>query len=42
MMKMLLALDDQMKKEEDEKYIALSNSIESMQKQTDEEIFPKK
>ena len=32
-------LDDQMKKEEDEEDIALANFIESLQKQTDEEIF---
>ena len=42
MMKMLLNLDDQMKKEEDEEDIALANFIESLQKQTDEETFPKK
>ena len=38
MMKMLLTLDDQMKMED----IALANLIESFQKQTDEENFPKK
>ena len=36
-MKVLLILDDQMKKEEDEKDTALANFIESLQKQTDEE-----
>ena len=41
-MKMLLTLNDQMKKEEDEEEIALANFIESLQKQTDKENFLKK
>ena len=42
MMKMLLTLDNQGVQEEDEEDIALANFIENLQKQTDEEIFPKK
>ena len=42
MMKMLLALNYQMEKEEDEEDIALANFIESLLMQTDDEFFPKK
>ena len=38
MMKMLLTLNDQIQIED----IALANLIENLQKQTDEQIFPKK
>ena len=40
MMKMLFTINDQMKKEEEEEF-ALTNSFESLQKQTDEEFFKK-
>ena len=39
---MLLTLDDQMKKEEDEEDIAMFNFVESLQKQDDEKKFSKK